>query len=141
MMMRCFRKAQQEAISAMLLIVITVAAFGIVWQATQSWVTQQREVSFQRMRERALIEHIMFISENGEKKLAVYVFNYGDVSFIIDRLIVNGSILTTTTPSELTLAPQGSGWINATYPWLGGKVYEIKVQTRRGYEVGTFAKP
>ncbi|MEM4311816.1 MAG: hypothetical protein QXX95_05450 [Nitrososphaerales archaeon] len=138
--MRKNSKAQQEAIGAMLLIVITVAAFAMVWNITQNWVSQQRQTSLLRLKERLVIENVLFEGSGASKKLAVFVLNTGEIGITIFRLIVNGSIQTQVTPTKLTLGPKVGGWINATFPWSGNVVYEITLETERGARVFTFAK-
>ena len=134
------KKAQQEAIGAMLLIVITVASFAMVWNMTQGWISQQRQTSLLRLKERYVIENVLFEGIGVNRKVSIFVLNTGEISLTINRVIINGSIITQVNPSKLSLGPKVGNWINATFPWLGGKVYQIALESERGSRVFTFAK-
>ena len=119
-------------IASMLLISITVGAFALVWGTTTSHLRNQRLGTLQQMKERIAIEEVYFLNNATGSYVGVYIRNSGKVQLIGQDIGINGSILSNTTPSSLTLRIGEAGWINASLAWSPGETYSISITSQRG---------
>lgn len=129
----------EPIIASLLMLVITVAAFSIVYGVTNSWISTQRSGTLTQIQERLTIEDFWFKTGG---YICVYIRNTGTVEATINQMQVNGTTYS-YTPSSLTLTPSGSssgGWMNATIAWTAGRTYEIKITTDNGSAITTNAK-
>jgi hypothetical protein len=88
---------------------------------------QQAQVS---LKERFLIEDVMFFTQASVKMMNVTIFNFGDISISIATVYING-IMQTPPPSNL-IGQNMSGSFVFTYDWSSGGIYQVKVVTGRG---------
>lgn len=137
MNMKGSHRGVETIISAMLQIVIMVAAFSLAYGAYFSWVSTQRRGSTMQMQERMVVEAVWFQSST---TASIYVSNVGKSDVNIDEVRVNGVSCTISTTS-LSIVPTHGGWITVTY--TGGFVSEITytftIITERGTSLETLA--
>ncbi len=119
-------------VASMLLISITIGAFALVWGTTSSYLSNQRFGTLQQMKERITIEEVYFFNNATGSYVGLYIRNSGKVQLIGQDLGINGSILSNTSPSSLTLNIGQAGWINASLAWSPGDTYSISITSQRG---------
>jgi len=132
------RRGIAPIVATLLLIVITLFSFAIAYTGTNAWINSQRSGPLKALQERFIVEDVWFVTKGASKYVCTYIRNIGTVEVVISQLSINGTTQTSTTPSILTLSISGggsSGWMNATYTWITGKTYAIKVLTNQGSEV------
>jgi len=126
-------------VSALLMIVITVAAFSITYAATNSWTSAQRSGQLLALQERLVVEDVWFKHNSSNSAICVYARNVGKVELEIYSLKVNEVVSTETTPTKLRLSVGFGGWMNTTYNWMTGTTYKIEILTDRGSVIATYA--
>ncbi len=124
-------------IGTLLLVVITVSAFGLAYGAYSSWINTQRVGSMVQMQERVNVEVVWFTSST---TASLYISNIGDSEVTITQVHINGGS-TTIDPASLSIMPGSSSWVEVT--WSGtfiiGSEYSFSVITNRGTIAETFA--
>jgi len=140
------RRAVAPIVSAMLMVLVVVAAFSLIWAYTDSWVRSQRAGPALAPTERLLIEDAWFGSSN----VTIYVSNWGrSPVVIVDVGVYNASgRLTNATvdPPRLTLGIGQLGAITVTFawdppgPWDRNTAYRVMVVTERGSVVEAWFK-
>ncbi len=136
------RKGVSPIISALLLIVITVAAFGSLYAVTLNWIGNQRNTTVKTMREDVIFEDVWFRTLNGSRSLvSIYLWNAGDVDVTINSDVLVGGDPYTTEPLPLQLLPRQGGCLNVTVEWIPNRTYKITVLTLRGGVFTVYAFP
>lgn len=127
-------------ISALILIVITVFAFGLVYGAYVSWINVQRGDSLMYMKERVVVEAVKFDWSTADIA-SLYLFNVGNSHVKITQVTVNGSS-TDIVPDNLLIMPGHGSWINVRYSneFSSGNVYAYIVISERGVVAEKFEK-
>lgn len=125
-------------VSALLMIVVTVAAFALLYGATDSWIRAQRTGPLLRLKERVVIENVWFLTNATGKYVCVYSRNVGEVEVTIYSFQVGGGVPSPMS-GDITLSVGRGGWMNASYSWSVGTTYEVRVLTDRGGEFITHA--
>lgn len=121
--------------SALLLIVIVIAGFGMLYSITNNWLRSQRRNELVYMQERLIIEDIWFRTSSGTRTLVtIFIRNIGDVDLNITQCKID-EIFYPKTPGGLELTPDVAGTMNVTFPWTPDTTYKIEVKTERGYIV------
>ncbi len=117
-------------IATLLLMVITVVAFGIAYGAYSSWIATQRNSALPEMQERISIEAAIFNSENN---VTLVIRNIGASQVTIDRVFIN-EISSTITSSNLTFHPSEDIRLNLIYPaeFVKNQVYTFNIYSTRG---------
>lgn len=119
------KRAITPVLSSLLLTVITVAAMSLA--ATAAYVISDN--LHQTMGERLVIEDVWFRAGG----ISVYVRNVGKVDVSISNLYVNFTLQEVSPP--LLLQVDRHMWLNVSYSWSAGSVYNINVVTTRGTKV------
>ena len=121
------RRAITPVLSSLLLTVITVAAMSLA--ATAAYIISDN--LHQTIGERFIVEDVWF--RNGSINL--YLRNVGKVDLTVCSVYVN---FTLQSISTLTLQVGNHGWLNVTYTWTSGQVYNINIATTRGTKVADY---
>jgi FlaG/FlaF family flagellin (archaellin) len=125
------KRAITPVLSSLLLTVITVAAMSLA--ATAAYVISDN--LHQTMGERFIVEDVWFRTGS----INIYLRNIGKVDLTISSVYVNftlQSTLPSTSPFALQVGKHG--WLNVTYTWASGKVYNINIITTRGTKVADY---
>lgn len=130
-----------EIIAALLMIVITIAAFSLVIMTTNTWITAQRFGPILAMQERLTIETVWFNTNATGKYICIYSRNVGKVELSIYSLRVNNVYPSGKAPTQLILPIGLAGWMNATYNWSVDETYKVELFTDRGSVMVTYASP
>jgi flagellin-like protein len=118
------KRAITPILSSLLLTVITVAAMSLA--ATAAYVISDN--LHQIMGERLIVEDVWFRTGG----ISIYLRNVGKVDVSASSVYVNFTLQST---SLFTLQVGKYGWLNVTYTWASGKVYNINIVTTRGTKV------
>jgi FlaG/FlaF family flagellin (archaellin) len=114
-------------LSSLLLTVITVAAMSLA--ATAAYVISDN--LHQTMGERFIVEDVWF--RTGD--INIYLRNVGEVDLTVSSVYVNFTLQST---SPFTLQVGQHGWLNVSFTWASGKVYNINIVTTRGTKVADY---
>jgi len=127
----------ETIISAMIQIVIVVAAFSLAYGAYFSWASTQRRGLLMQMQERMVVEAVWFRSST---MASIYVSNVGESDVNIDEVKVNG-VSCTINPTSLSIVPTQGGWLHVTYTggFVSGTTYTFTVITERETSLETLA--
>ena len=127
----------ESIISALRPTVIKVVAFGLVYGAISSWISNQRGSAMLEMRERISIEDARFSSNTTAAFCVSYV---GEVQVADDQIQINGSS-SMITYSSFSAVPRFRLWVDVAYlaGFASGSAYTFKVFTAGGTNAGTFA--
>lgn len=120
--------AISPVLSNLLLTVIAVGAMALATTAAYVISHNMHDI----MGERFVIEDVWFKPDGG---IAVYVRNIGKVSIEIVAVYIN---YTAQSFTPLTLEVSDHDWIDISYSWSSGEVYNIKIVTRRGNQLAEF---
>jgi len=138
------RRGVEAAISAILMLVITVFAFTIVVASTLGYVNWQRTGPLMKLQERLSIEEVWFNSNSSGKYVSVYIRNTGinEIKLLSVQVLLGGGVVASYYPvlpsgeSAPITVPIGLGtWMNVTYSWSAMQTYGIKVMTEKGNEM------
>ena len=124
-----FNRGVEPIIGALLLIVITVFAFGLVYGVYSSWISNQRGSTMLQMQERISVEDVRFSSST---TATLYVSNIGAADVNISSITIN-DVSSTITSSNNYAVPGISISVTVTYPeFISETTYTFKVITARG---------
>ena len=126
------KRAVSPVVASLLMIVITVAGFGLVLTTTNRWISIQRINEMQVIRERLIIEDAWFRPDN---YLWLVVTNVGRIELRIRYVQVDEVTLIRLDDLELIRLKIGNTEridINLTQPWTGEKEYLVRIITNRG---------
>ena len=129
----------ESIVAALLLIVITVFAFGLVYGVYSSWISNQRGSTMLEMQERISVEDVRFSSNI---TAALYVVNVGRSDVTISNITINGNGANSTiTSSNNSAVPGISIWVNVNYTavFTTGTTYNFNLLTARGTHAETSA--
>ncbi|MFQ6076691.1 MAG: archaellin/type IV pilin N-terminal domain-containing protein [Candidatus Bathyarchaeia archaeon] len=135
------KRAVSPVIAALIMIVITIAAFSLLYGAMDNWLRAQRAGPLMGLQERLVIEDVWFRTSGGVRTLtSVYVRNIGKVSVEIVSVKID-DVYYPMTPKPLTLTSGVGAQMNVTFSkiWSPGTTYEIILLTDRGGEFTTHA--
>jgi hypothetical protein len=120
-------RGAESIIGALILIVITVFAFGIAYAAYNSWTNAQRNGTLLELQERVSLENIRFSTNTSA---SIFVANLGKVEITINCIEINGAVVS----SNVTIPKDGSQTINVTYAvgFVPGETYAFKVTSSKG---------
>ncbi len=135
------RRAVSPVVSALLMVTITVAAFTMIYAATDSWIRAQKRGALLMIKERVVIEDVWFMSNNTGKYICIYIRNIGkvEIGLYAGSLKINDATPSKVSFSSETLVVGVGGWINASFSWTVGTTYKISVLTERGSEFVVYA--
>lgn len=125
------KRAITPVLSNLLLMIVAVAAMSIAATSTYVITTNLRET----MGERLIIEDVWFRSSPSQ--ISVYLRNVGKAPIRIADLYINQ---TRQPSSTLNLEVGQHRWLNITYNWSSGSLYQIEIVSTRGTHVGDYYK-
>jgi len=118
-------------VSSLLMLLVTVIAFGVVLGYTNSFISAQRANTLANIRERLVVEDIWF-RLNGT--ISIYVANVGTVPLQITEVLVNSENVD-ISPSSLKLSRFELGEVRFSISWLSGSEYSFTIITKGGYHI------
>jgi hypothetical protein len=116
-------------LSNLLLMIVAVAAMAIATTATYVITSNLRDT----MSERIIVEDFWF---NNPSYMWVYLRNVGKVAVYVSAVYVNEMSSNFTGPFSLEIG--ASGWLNISYSWTSGSLYDVNIVTTRGTHVGGY---
>jgi len=118
-------------VSALLMLLITVIAFGTVLGYVNNFISAQRDNTLATIRERLVVEDIWFHLNN---TISIYVANVGTVPLQITEVRVNNENVD-INPSPLKLSRSELGEARFSYSWISGSEYDFTIITEGGYHI------
>jgi hypothetical protein len=121
------KNAVTPVLSSLLLTVIAVAGMSLA--ATAAYVISDN--LHQTMGERLIVEDVWFRTGG----ISIYLRNVGKTDVSVSSVYVN---FTSQSIQLLPLQMEKTGWLNFTYTWTSGQVYNINIATTRGTKVADY---
>lgn len=125
------KRAVSPVVASLLMIVITVAGFGLVWTTTNQWIHLQRINEMQVIRERLIIEDAWFT--NGDK-IKLTMTNIGTIDLMIRYFKINEVTILKIEDEALVIVGRGeTAYKNIEeYGWDPNTEYRFSLITDRG---------
>ncbi len=123
------KRAVTPVLSNVLLTVVAVAAMSLAASATYIITDNIHQI----MGERVIAEDVWFSSSG----ISIYLRNIGKVPITASSVYVN---FTSQFFTSLTLEVGEHGWLNVTFSWKAGGLYNINVVTSRGTKIVDYYK-
>ncbi|MFQ6081577.1 MAG: archaellin/type IV pilin N-terminal domain-containing protein [Candidatus Bathyarchaeia archaeon] len=126
------RRAISPVISALLLIILTVAAGVVAYAYVMGWlggVTKSSGAEYGKLQFDSLYANAT------SNKITIYVRNVGQKDLTIEKVYVDGVDQTFTLTDKDLSVQEVSGKIEVTYTMTKGYFYEVKVTCKDGTSV------
>lgn len=126
------KRAVSPVVASLLLIVLTVAGFGLMWTTTNQWISLQRINQMQVISERLIIEYAWFRDEGNVVELTVT--NIGTIDLMIRYVKINEVTVLRMTDEELISVGRGETVyrIIEDVNWSTNTEYRVTLITDRG---------
>jgi len=127
------KRAVSPVVASLLMIVITIAGFGLMWSSTNQWISLQRTNEMQVIRERLIIEDAWFT--NGEEKFVnLTMTNIGRIDLMIRYVKFNEVTVLRMEDEELLSVGRGETVyrIIEDFDWDTNTEYRVTLITDRG---------
>lgn len=121
-----WRRAVSPIVADLLMVVITVAAFGLTMMSTNQWISLQRTNQMQMIKERLLLEDAWFISGG---KVNLTVTNIGLIELKVQWVQINRDAVWEGSFS-LDIGETKHFVVNLS--WSANEEYVITIITDRG---------
>jgi E3 ubiquitin-protein ligase DOA10 len=123
------KKAITPVLSNVLMMLIAVAGMSIAITATYVISTNFHDT----MGERFIVEDVWFRPGG----ISIYLRNTGKVALRFTSVYVNHI---SQSFASLDVEVSRHAWLNITYAWVAGSVYNINIATSRGTQVADYYK-
>jgi len=130
------RRGVSPIVADLMLLVITVAAFSLMYGTSNQWISLQRVNQMQTITERLVIEDAWFRSAT-PKYVNITMTNVGRIDLEVKYVQINGVSCTVLNSSDGSgvfpeVEIQETKYMNVYLDWATGQDYTITVTTDRG---------
>ena len=124
------KRAVSPVVASLLMVVITVAGFGLVYNMTNQWIRLQRINEMQVIRERLIIEDAWFTNDD---KIRLTMTNIGSINLMIRYFKINEVTILKLEDENLVILGRGeAAYKMIGYPWDTNTEYRVTLITDRG---------